>query len=79
MKQLKHPVSIFLLIVIALLVYSNWRTARVHGMTVPYCLSANIIPKAGCSARAWGNAVEVDCPDGAKIYYCNPLKQASPK
>lgn len=46
--------------------------------TVPTCGAELLAPK-GCVARAWGNGVEVDCPDGAKIYYCQKLPHASPR
>ena len=74
---MKRPLTIFLLIVIALLVYSNYRTVR-QGVTIPTC-GAKIIVPLGCGHRVWGNGVEVNCKTSNTIYYCNPLKQASPK
>lgn len=44
---------------------------------VPTCGATLIAPK-GCKARAWGNAVEVDCPGEQKIYICNKLEHPSP-
>jgi hypothetical protein len=57
---------------------SDWRSQR-NGQIVPFCLTAEITPKPGCTARAWANGVEVDCGKEAKIYVCNPLNGPSPR
>lgn len=44
---------------------------------IPTC-GAELIPPKGCTARAWGNGVEIDCPGEPKIYYCNRLEHPSP-
>ena len=45
---------------------------------IPTCDAKLVVP-SGCKARAWGNAVEIDCPGKSpKIYYCDTLKQESP-
>lgn len=54
-----------------------WASSR-KLVTVP-TTSVRVSRPLACDARLWGNAVELDCKDGAEIVYVQPLKQASPK
>lgn len=49
----------------------------VAAIPIPTCGASLVAPK-GCTSRAWGNGVEVDCPGEQKIYICNKLEHPSP-
>lgn len=63
----------------AIFLFGAYLMFRPRAILIPTCSTANLVVEKGCTARAWGNGVEVDCPDGAKIYHCDTLKAASPK
>lgn len=50
---------------------------QVAAVPIPTCGASLVAPK-GCTARQWGNGVEVDCPGEQKIYICNKLEHPSP-
>lgn len=62
------------LLALGCLLLSGCSSSRVK---IPTCGAELVVPK-GCAPRVWGNAVEFDCQDGAKVYHCTALKQPSP-
>lgn len=77
------PLTIVLFAVIALLIYSNWRTAKQierGSIEIPLCSGARILasPDMINAPRKWGNGVEMDLRGEAQIVHCDRLKMASP-
>lgn len=82
-KRFLNPLIVFLLAVIALLVYSNWHTAKKverESVEIPMCSGARILasPDMINAPRKWGNGVEMDLRGEAQIVHCDRLKMASP-
>lgn len=51
----------------------------VAAVPIPTCPTAQLVPQKGCTARAWGNGVEVDCgEEKPRIYICSTLEHPSP-
>lgn len=83
-KRFLNPMIVFLLAIIALLVYSNWRTAKQierGSIEIPLCSGARILASPDMikfAPRKWGNGVEMDLRGEAQIVHCDRLKMASP-
>ena len=58
---------------------TDWRTAKELGsIVIPMCEGIKVVVDKSYTPRPWGNGIEADFPDAAKIVYCDTLKQASP-